>query len=225
MESLSITYAGKWIVFYTRISSGGGNVSSEWTRMAHAVRLPYVKLDAPEITSDSKNYDVTVKVTDTPEVPGEEKTWKAAHTVLKWESVDGVTLYKLNLDGSVTDNSSQDGTRKLNAQIRISEQTGKTVKVEKYVQRQDEQTKEWKWVWEPIDENEVIYPAGTPETAKTHTFNLDNYSVQIDSSYGTYSGARMYYNLELQAQLEVVLQEDGGFAYTLKLPADRTASR
>ena len=218
MENLSITYAGKWIVFYTRISSGGGNVSSEWTRMERAVRLPYVKLDAPEVTSDTKNYDLTVKVTDTPEVPGEEKTWKAAHTVLKWESVDGVTLYKLNLDGSIADNSSQDGTRKLNAQIRISEQAGKTVKVEKYVQRQDEQTKEWKWVWEPIDENEVIYPAGTPETAKTHTFNLDNYSVQIDSSYGTYSGARMYYNLELQAQLEVVLQEDGGFAYTLKLP-------
>ena len=218
MENLSITYAGKWIVFYTRISSGGGNVSSEWTRMERAVRLPYVKLDAPEVTSDTKNYDLTVKVTDTPEVPGEEKTWKAAHTVLKWESVDGVTLYKLNLDGSIADNSSQDGIRKLNAQIRISEQAGKTVKVEKYVQRQDEQTKEWKWVWEPIDENEVIYPAGTPETAKTHTFNLDNYSVQIDSSYGTYSGARMYYNLELQAQLEVVLQEDGGFAYTLRLP-------
>ena len=218
MENLSITYAGKWIVFYARISSGGGNVSSEWTRMESAVRLPYVKLDAPEVTSDTKNYDLTVKVTDTPEVPGEEKTWKASHTVLNWESVDGVTLYRMNLDGSITDGSSQDSTKKLNAQIRVSEQADKTVKVEKYVQRQDEQTKEWKWVWEQIDENEVDYPIGTPETAKTHTFNLDNYSVQIDSGYGSYTGARMYYNLELQAQLEVVLQEDGGFAYTLKLP-------
>ena len=53
LTNLSIQHAGKWIVFYARISSGGGNISSLWTKSA-AFRLPYVKLEAPTVSSDTK---------------------------------------------------------------------------------------------------------------------------------------------------------------------------
>ena len=38
-DNLSIKYAGKWVVFYARISSGAGSVSSLWTRSTVAYQF------------------------------------------------------------------------------------------------------------------------------------------------------------------------------------------
>ena len=108
LTNLSIQHAGKWIVFYARISSGGGNISSLWTKSA-AFRLPYVKLEAPTVSSDTKTYKVKAKVTENPDIPGQEKTWNVQHTVLMWDSVECANLYSIDLAGNMTDPNSQTG--------------------------------------------------------------------------------------------------------------------
>ena len=87
MNDFSIRYAGKWIVYYTRISSGNSSVSSRWVKVG-TVQLPYAKLTAPEVEADTVEEEETVKVTDTPEVPSHEEQWNAERTVLKWSSID-----------------------------------------------------------------------------------------------------------------------------------------
>lgn len=65
MNNFSIRYAGKWIAYYTRISSGNSSVSSQWVKVG-TVQLPYVKLTAPEVEADTVEEEETVKVTVTP---------------------------------------------------------------------------------------------------------------------------------------------------------------
>ncbi len=217
-ENLSIQYAGKWIVFYARISSGGGNISSYWVRADRPVQLPYVKLKTPEVSSDSKDYEVTATVTESPDLPGEEVTWKAKHTILTWDSVECAEMFGIHLSGSMTDSEAENGKKDLDAQIRVTEQDDHTLKIEQYVEQLNEETNEMEWVWQQVEEDQVDYPEDTPETEKVHTFKLSSYSVPISSNYRSSSGAEIYYELHLQAELEAVQKEDGSYQYTLKLP-------
>lgn len=88
LTDMSLKYAGKWILFYARISSGSGNVSSRWTSTGQKYRLPYVKLDMPEVNSDTKDTKVTADIADAPELPSHQEEWAAERTVLTWNSVD-----------------------------------------------------------------------------------------------------------------------------------------
>ena len=75
------------LYFTQEISSGGGNISSEWTK-SDTYRLPYVKLQSPQIESNEAVVELTANVSTTPEVAGEDKIWTAKQTVLSWNSVD-----------------------------------------------------------------------------------------------------------------------------------------
>ncbi len=82
LKGLSADYAGKYILFYARISSGGGNVSSKWVVNDNkddgtddaengndAVwRLPYVKLPTPEVTARTSEREVMVTLTTNPDL-------------------------------------------------------------------------------------------------------------------------------------------------------------
>ncbi len=66
LTDMKLQYAGKWMVFYARILSGSGSVSSRWTTIGQVYRLPYVKLDAPSLNSGIQDTMVTVNVSATP---------------------------------------------------------------------------------------------------------------------------------------------------------------
>ena len=226
-DNLSIKYAGKWVVFYARISSGAGNVSSLWTRSTVAYQLPYVKLAQPGVTSDTKSYSLEATVQTTPNVPGSVQIWNARHTVLEWNSVDCADMYSINLTGQVTDLTAANGMKALQPQIRVMETTDasgtKKASVQQYVwkiikEATGTQPAEWGYAWESITENPTSYPANTPETDKVHTWDISTYSVPISSSYTAESGNPNYYTLTLTAQVEAQLQADGSMHYTLKLP-------
>ena len=224
-DHLSIKYAGKWVVFYARISSGAGSVSSLWTRSDYAYQLPYVKLAQPSVASDSRTDTVAVTVQTTPNVPGSIQNWSAVHTVLSWDSVDCADLYSVDLAGQMTESTT--GTGQLTSNLRIMETTdasgNKTAQVQQYVYRkvQDKTAttaEKWEYIWETIAENPVTYPSGTPETDKVHSWEISSYSIPISSNYKTDHGATYYYTLTLTAQLEAQLQKDGTLHYVLKLP-------
>lgn len=212
LTNLSIQYAGKWIVFYARISSGGGNISSRWTKSA-AFRLPYVKLEAPTVTSDTKTYKIKAKVTENPDIPGEEKTWNAQHTVLMWDSVECADLYSIDLAGNMTDPNSQTGKTPISAKIRVQEMSDGTAEVQQYVSQKNKDTGATEWVWKSVAKStDSSQPAGTS------VYKLSSYSVAISSNYKALNQAEVYYELTLTAELEVTKKADGGFSYTLKLP-------
>lgn len=226
-DNLSIKYAGKWVVFYARISSGAGSVSSLWTRSTVAYQLPYVKLAQPGVTSDTKSYSLEATVQTTPNVPGSVQIWNARHTVLEWNSVDCADVYSINLTGQVTDLTAANGMKALQPQIRVLETTDasgtKKASVQQYVwkiikEATGTQPAQWGYAWAAIAENPTSYPANTPETDKVHTWDISTYSVPISSSYTAESGNPNYYTLTLTAQVEAQLQADGSMHYTLKLP-------
>lgn len=225
-DNLSIKYAGKWVVFYARISSGAGSVSSLWTRSTVAYQLPYVKLAQPGVTSDTKSYSLEATVQTTPNVPGSVHIC-TVHTVLEWNSVDCADVYSINLTGQVTDLTAANGMKALQPQIRVLETTDasgtKKASVQQYVwkiikEATGTQPAQWGYAWEAIAENPTSYPANTPETDKVHTWDISTYSVPISSSYTAESGNPNYYILTLTAQVEAQLQADGSMHYTLKLP-------
>ena len=224
MQGLSIQYAGKWIVFYARISSGGGNISSEWTK-SDSYRLPYVKLQSPQVESNEADTELTANVSTTPEVAGEDKVWTAKQTVLSWNSVDCADIFTLNLNGTIKDASAQGGKTQLDKKVRMIEtadgvkvQVYRLVEVQKEINGEIRTVEEWQWV--TIDENDTAsqYPEGTPETEIHHEFDITDYSVKITSAYKAENGSTPTYELTLSTKLDVVKDADGTYSYTLKLP-------
>ena len=224
MQGLSIQYAGKWIVFYARISSGGGNISSEWTK-SDSYRLPYVKLQSPQVESNEADTELTANVSTTPEVAGEDKVWTAKQTVLSWNSVDCADIFTLNLNGTIKDASAQGGKTQLDKKVRMIEtadgvqvQVYRLVEVQKEINGEIRTVEEWQWV--TIDENDTAsqYPEGTPETEIHHEFDITDYSVKITSAYKAENGSTPTYELTLSTKLDVVKNADGTYSYTLKLP-------
>lgn len=229
MQNLSIKYAGKWIVFYARISSGAGNISSEWTK-SESYRLPYVKLQSPQVTSTEVEDKLTASVTETPEVPGTDQEWTATRTVLNWNSVDCSDIFRLSLSGSIADSSAENGKKAQNTDLRILQtDEGIRLLVHRQVEVEVEKTdatgkiykeKEMQWKWIAIEENDLTdkYPEGTPETEIHHVFDIPDYSVTIESTYAAANGGTPAYKLTLSTQLDVVKNEDGTYSYVLKLP-------
>lgn len=224
MQGLSIQYAGKWIVFYARISSGGGNISSEWTK-SDSYRLPYVKLQSPQVESNEADTELTANVSTTPEVAGEDKVWTAKQTVLSWNSVECADIFTLNLNGTIQDASAQGGKTQLDKKVRMIEtadgvqvQVYRLVEVQKEINGEIRTVEEWQWV--TIDENDTAsqYPEGTPETEIHHEFDITDYSVKITSAYKAENGSTPTYELTLSTKLDVVKNADGTYSYTLKLP-------
>lgn len=211
MTGLPLKYAGKWIVFYTRISSGGGNVSSKWTK-SDVYRLPYVKLAAPSIASDTRAYDLDVIQTDNPDIDGEAKTWHSVQNVLTWNSVESADFYTISLRGNTV--NAQGGKTPMNAEIRVLESEN-GVTVQQKVLQMNEQTKKQEWVWAAVPESAK---SSSEENEKVHMYELDSYSTELQNSYSTANGVNITYQMKLTAALTVEQQEDGSFSYTLRLP-------
>ncbi len=100
MSGLSIVYAGKYMVFYTRISSGSsGKLSSAWVA-SEPIALPYVQLDTPGIASDSEESNVTVTVKGkNPDIPDDtvEQEWTITNTILTWTAIECAENYQVKL--------------------------------------------------------------------------------------------------------------------------------
>lgn len=189
LTDMKLQYAGKWMVFYARISSGSGSVSSSWTTPGQVYRLPYVKLDAPTLNSDTQDTKVTVNVADTPYVPGTDMDWAAERTAVNWQSVDGADLYELRLYGKDD----------LSSKVRISENTD-SVQVE--YETED-------GTWKSISASDV--------SGDSWTYEIHDYQVSIKDSYTADDGSIPYYALTLTAELAITKNENG-YAYTLILP-------
>lgn len=228
MNNFSIRYAGKWIAYYTRISSGNSSVSSRWVKVG-TVQLPYAKLTAPEVEADTVGEEEKVKVTDTPEVPSHEEQWNAERTVLKWSSIDCAEVYSINLKGKLTETEAgQDN--KLEGKLRVIETTEtvegeeqKKVELQQYVYRKvkektETSEEEWKWIWENVKEKEDDSQEDVPDEEKIHTFEPEVYNVTIESNYVSDSGAYNYYTITLKPVIIAEPDGKGGFRYTLKLP-------
>ena len=219
LQNLSVKYAGKWIVFFTRISSGEGNVSSKWVKSG-AYQLPYVKLAQPVIASDSKDVTVPVRVVTNPDLTeGEEQLWSAKRTELTWDSIECADALTMKLSGIVHENDM--ATTKKSADIRILEdQENHTVDIQQYLQEEQHYTDangkdatRWVWVWKSVTEEVQENQKDWPADQKTHLFKLDQYQVQIATSFG---GRPTY--LTLTAELEAYPKSGGGFTYVLRLP-------
>ena len=219
LQNLSVKYAGKWIVFFTRISSGEGNVSSKWVK-SNAYQLPYVKLAQPVIASDSKDVIVPVRVVTNPDLSdGEEQPWSAKRTELTWDSIECADALTMKLSGIVHENDM--ATTKKSADIRILEdQENHTVDIQQYLQEEQHYTDangkdatRWVWVWKSVTEEVQENQKDWPADQKTHLFKLDQYQVQIATSFG---GRPTY--LTLTAELEAYPKSGGGFTYVLRLP-------
>ena len=225
LENLSVRYAGKWIVFYARISSGAGNISSEWTK-SESYRLPYVKLQSPQVTSSDVDDTFIANVTTTPNVPGTEQEWTAKRTVLSWNSVECSDILRLGLKGTIADTTAQGDKKSLDVDLRILEtKDGVSVQVHRQVEveKKDEQGGTYKvleWQWQTIEENDTAstYPDGTPATEIHHGFDIPDYSVEVEATYQAANGGTPTYRLTLGTQLDVVQNEDGTYTYALKLP-------
>lgn len=228
MNNFSIRYAGKWIAYYTRISSGNSSVSSRWVKVG-TVQLPYAKLTAPEVEADTVEEEEKVKVTDTPEVPSHEEQWNADRTVLKWSSIDCAEVYSINLKGKLTETEAgQDN--KLEGKLRVIETTEtvdgeeqKKVELQQYVYRKvkektETSEEEWKWIWETVKEKEDDSQDNIPDEEKIHTFEPEVYNVTIESNYAADTGAYNYYTITLKPVIIAEPDGKGGFNYTLKLP-------
>lgn len=205
LKQLSIRYAGKWVVFYARISSGNGNVSSKWTKSESAYQLPYVKLSTPTVTSGEAEKTAEVEVTNTPNVPGSVKQWKVKHTTLLWDSVGCADVYDVTLNGKVAD---QEGTGKsdLTGRIRILENVTADESRTPQVQYSADGTN---WNTVPLD--------GSRESGWSGT--LDGYSVAVRSNYNDATGGVSYYeNLKLTTDIRITVNTDGTLHYEIVLP-------
>ena len=214
LEDFSITNAGKYIVFYVRSSSGAGNLSSLWVN-SEVYQLPYVKLEAPDISSDrTEGRTVTVQTTsNNPDLPAATETWNMTSTALEWNSVEGADICQMTLSGTVqVQNGNDISSRKLNSQIRILENyKGNLLTVQ-----QKDANGNWSAA-SVTDQQEIIQTADPQKPRIIHHFMLDSYQTQISSSYSL-NGVQNYYQLTLTAELLAEQQEDGTFHYTLFLP-------
>ncbi len=189
LNDLSPQYAGKWIVFGTRISSGGGQVSSLWTANTDVWQLPFVKLEMPTVALATQEREVLVETKLNPDLPPQEETWTANRRVLSWsntELADSAFMELTRSDGSA-------------AQFRIVE-TADSVQI--FRNNPDNNT------WEAI-------PPQTDGNGNEF-FLLSGYVMKADGSYQN-SGVTNLYTLECAAQLEV-RQDGAGLIYTLVLP-------
>lgn len=204
ISGLSAEYAGKWILPFTRISSGNGQISSKWTSNSEIWRLPYVKLPVPEVTIDNQERDITVWTGANPDLL-EEEIWTADHTAFHWDSREPADVYYITLR--------QKGAQE-DIVFRIAEDTAEN-EIAVYLKGEDEEGKEiWTLSGESNTKDEAV-----------SVVELSAYQKEIDSVY-TVSEMPYTYKVTLRAGLEVSRKENGGYRYTLILPdTDRLITR
>lgn len=207
LRGLSATYAGKWILFYTRITAGNGQLSSKWAANDALWQLPYVKLGQPEVTVSSQERIVSATNTTNPDVPAPE-TWPATQTVLQWGNAEPADACEIALTGK-----DSTGTPEI---FRIEEDsTGGTGKVKVFHKTLD--TDGATVIWSEVDAEPKEPVPDEGATERIVTFRLPGYQNNVAGSY-VESEAENFYEAQLDTVLEVKWEKGQGFAYTLVLP-------
>lgn len=195
LTGLSSSYGGKWILCSVRISSGGGQISSQWRVNTDVWRLPYVKLQAPEVTLVSQQRELEATDTTNPDLPQVQK-WQAERIAFCWDSEPLADAYYVTLK--------QKNGAALNIRMIEQRENGAV-----FVYVQKGQTGE-EPVWE-LREMEQVSEDGL------FSFELPEYGASLESTY-TQAGITYYYQVQMNARLEVRQKENGGYTYTLLLP-------
>ncbi len=196
LNGLSPRYAGKWIVFGTRISTGGGQVSSPWTANSAVWQLPAVRLDAPDVTIASQERQVSVSCKENPDLdwPDEKETWTTNQRVLSWRHTELA-------DSSEIELVKTDGTK---AVFRVEENTDGIVNVFGRTEEADGTIS-----WEPLPVQ--------AEADGTFGCELSAYTMEVENLYQK-QGRNIYYRLQCAARLELSRNDEGTLACTLILP-------
>ena len=217
LRGISAEYAGKWLLLYTRISAGGGNVSSNWAANPAIWRLPYVKLPKPEVTVNNREQKIKVQAGTSPDIL-QEAEWTASQTTLQWDCEELADSYYLTLSPREAGKESQIFRIVETEDPQAALTGGKKITV--YQKSTDDQGKE---IWKPIEAAETnTGPGGStelPEEAYTHqAFELTDYQMEHTGSY-TVAEIPYHYKVKLNARLETEWSsEKEGFIYHLILP-------
>lgn len=217
LRGISAEYAGKWLLLYTRISAGGGNVSSNWAANPAIWRLPYVKLPKPEVTVNNREQKIKVQAGTSPDIL-QEAEWTASQTTLQWDCEELADSYYLTLSPREAGKESQIFRIVETEDSQAALTGGKKITV--YQKSTDDQGKE---IWKPIEAAETnTGPGGStelPEEAYTHqAFELTDYQMEHTGSY-TVAEIPYHYKVKLNARLETEWSsEKEGFIYHLILP-------
>lgn len=219
MQGLAAAYAGKWVVFQARISSGSGNVSSHWVTAEAPKQLPYVKLDTAQIQSERIWNSLTAKVSENPNIPPSEVPWSAEQTAFYWNSQDYADVCYVDITEKTTD-----GTGILH-QYRIyetlSDDGSPMVTVSEWG---DDGNGNIQWngvAGQSIQAGQYIYPLTGYAQSGTNPDGTrkmaGGYQKTVDGYY-TFNDVSSHYELTTYAYIQADLQADGSFRYTLVLP-------
>lgn len=218
LAGLSAAYAGDYISFDIRITSGNGQISSNW-KESERIRLPYVRLEQPGVQSLIDRQPFFMGVTDNPDLPPEQREWLADRQTIVWSDVAYADAVYLTLTGRGADAAS------VNYRILKTEDAAMAVGYRIEVQEKavlDDGTERWFALAGTTGEEEqqlgtYRFPLGqtAAEPLPEHV-SLQGYGYELSGEYMR-DGIWYGYRTMLYAELKVYWQDDG-FSYVLALP-------
>ena len=204
LRGLSAKYAGRWILFYARVSSGNGQISSNWVANENVWQLPYVKLQEPGLASTSREMAMDATNLLNPDLPKQE-SWSAVYKAAAWDDVELADTYYMTLTPKSGSASSLQEQKFRIEEIETDDGSGGKVKEVKVSVAADDGS--WTEITNKTVENNV------------YTFDLsDSYSMEVEESYDRSGAASVNYKVTAGTTLEAVWEEATGFRYTLILP-------
>lgn len=221
MKGLTAAYAGKWVVFQARISSGSGNVSSHWVTAGKPERLPYVKLDSAKVQSGRVWNTLMAEISENPDLPPKQVKWSIEQTVFSWNSVDYADVCYVELTEKAADD------REILHRYRIHQtgNAGSSIEVSEWGPDGDG-TERWNKVARMSAEqgtSSFTYPlTGYERTVQKEDGTVakemaGGYQKTVEGTY-TRDEVNSYYKFRTYACLQAEFQADGTFRYTLTLP-------
>lgn len=218
LAGLSAAYAGNYICFDIRITSGNGQISSKW-KESERIRLPYVRLEQPGVQSLIERQPFYMGVTDNPDLPAEQKEWQADRQTIVWSDVAYADTVYLTLTGRGA------GAASVNYRVVKTEDAAMAVGYRLEVQEKvtlDDGTERWFALAGTAGEEEQLlgtwrFPLGqtAAEPLPEHV-SLQGYGYEVSGEY-TRDGIWYGYRTMLYAELRAFWQDDG-FSYVLALP-------
>lgn len=199
LNGLSAEYAGKYILFCTRISFGNGQFSSKWVPSG-LIQLPYVKLAEPIVSGDTRTRTVTMTTYTNPDLPevSAEEVWNANHIAFNWNSVEYADSYYV----TITPKDAEENPA-VPVNLKILEEIGAAG--EKQLKVYQEQAG---GTWTEL----------VPETGEDGSLKYSlAYSLEIEGKYEA-GGIPIFYKGTFGASVEAEPDGNGGYQYTVVLP-------
>lgn len=211
LRGISAEYAGKWLLIYTRISAGGGQISSDWAVNPDTWQLPYVQLPKPTtLVEDDYEQEIVVNAGTNPDMLGEEN-WTARQTALCWDGVRLADTYYVRL-------KNKDGTETEYRFVEEADAEAVLTGGKKIVVCQKKKDGQDQDIWEKVKMSEENPGITGPEIYSHQAFELEDYKMAYTGNYVEDGGLIYTYQVELNARLETEWSEEKGFTYRLILP-------